>query len=349
MNSPLIHSNSNYSNGYNSDAQILPKMLGKNTSFQVTRDSLSSPYSSPKNALRKDGSPFQSPHLRQDGSPFQSPHLRQDANPYQSPHLRQDVNPYQSPHLRQDVNTYQSPHLRQDVNTYQSPHLRQDVNTYQSPHLRQEIPPFQPSDDSLPRNKRNSNRDTFYSNNSNNYISQDSMTSRDDEEMPSPTPSYYYQLFKPHQVYRVLFDFKPSLPDEIEVKAGDMIRTEETFEDGWAFGMNMTTGKTGTFPMNCLEDDFGENETKSCVSERSQCSKRSRRTSSLPNNQNIKTLQMMLDSISDDNNIDINHDNNNNDNKTEEDKINKDYRRNEMNHNNENFQKSYYISQGNLK
>jgi len=337
MNSPLIHSSSNFSNGYGSDAQILPKMLGKNTSFQASRDSIPSPYIHPKNALLKNGSPYQSPHLRQDGSPFQSPHLRQEVNPYQSPHLRQDVNPYQSPHLRQDVNPYQSPHLRQDVNSYQSPHLRQEVT------------PFQPNkDDSLPRDNRNSNRDTFYSNNS-NYISQDSMTSRDDE-MPSPTPSYYYQLFKPHQVYRVLFDFKPSLPDEIEVQAGDMIRTEETFEDGWAFGVNMTTGKTGTFPMNCLEDDFGDNETKSCVSERSQCSKRSRRTSSLPNNQNIKTLQMMLDSISDDNNINIKDDNNNNnDKKTEEDKTNntKEYKNNEFNHNNENFQKSYYISQAN--
>lgn len=176
------------------------------------------------------------------------------------------------------------------------------------------------SPDSLPRDPRDIQiRDPFYGNN----VSQDSINSRDDE-MPSPTPSYYYQLFKPHQVYRVLYDFKPSLPDEIEVQAGDVIRTEETFEDGWAFGVNMTSGKKGTFPMNCLEDDFTENENKSCISERSQRSQRSRRTSSLPNNQNIHALQMMLDNISDDN-----------------------IKADDSNDNSQNFQKAYYISQAN--
>jgi len=176
------------------------------------------------------------------------------------------------------------------------------------------------SPESLPRDPRDIQiRDSYYNNN----VSQDSINSRDDE-MPSPTPSYYYQLFKPHQVYRVLYDFKPSLPDEIEVQAGDVIRTEETFEDGWAYGINMTSGKKGTFPMNCLEDDFTENENKSCISERSQRSQRSRRTSSLPNNQNIHALQMMLDNISDDN-----------------------IKADDSNDNSQNFQKAYYISQAN--
>ncbi|OUM70241.1 hypothetical protein PIROE2DRAFT_27740, partial [Piromyces sp. E2] len=81
-------------------------------------------------------------------------------------------------------------------------------------------------------------------------------------------------------VYRVLYDFEPSLPDEMEIQAGDIIRTEETFEDGWAYGINMSTGKKGTFPMNCLEDDFATDaDSRSGVSERSQS--RSCRTSSL--------------------------------------------------------------------
>jgi len=86
MTSPLIHSNSNYSNGYNSDAQILPKLLNKNTSFQLPRDSMSSPYSSPKDPFRQE-SPYQSPRLRQDINPFQSPRLRQDVNSLQSPNI----------------------------------------------------------------------------------------------------------------------------------------------------------------------------------------------------------------------------------------------------------------------
>jgi hypothetical protein len=136
-------------------------------------------------------------------------------------------------------------------------------------------------------------RDTIYSNNS-AYMSHDSQTGAE-EDMSSPSPSYYFKLFKPQQVYRVLYDFEPSLQDEMEIQAGDIIRTEETFEDGWAYGINMSTGKKGTFPMNCLEDDFAtDGDSRSAVSERSQS--RSRRTSSLPNNQNAQAIQMMLNS-----------------------------------------------------
>jgi len=134
-------------------------------------------------------------------------------------------------------------------------------------------------------------RDTIYSNNS-AYLSD---TNGGEEDMASPSPSYYFQVFKPHQVYRVLYDFQPSLPDEIEIQAGDIIRTEETFEDGWAYGINMTSGKKGTFPMNCLEDDYAtDNDEKSVISERSQSQSRSRRTSSLQNSQNAQAIQMML-------------------------------------------------------
>jgi len=126
--------------------------------------------------------------------------------------------------------------------------------------------------------------------NRNTIYSSESVNSPQDDEMSSPSPSYYFQAFKPHQVYRVLYDFQPSLPDEMELQPGDIIRTEETFEDGWAFGINMSTGKQGTFPMNCLEDDnASEGDTKSVISERSH----SRRTSSL-NPQNAQIIQMML-------------------------------------------------------
>ncbi|ORX45146.1 hypothetical protein BCR36DRAFT_414610 [Piromyces finnis] len=154
-------------------------------------------------------------------------------------------------------------------------------------------------------------RDTIYSNNS-AYISHDSIAPEDD--MSSPSPSYYFQVFKPHQVYRVLYDFEPSLADEMAIQAGDIVRTEETFEDGWAYGINMSTGKKGTFPMNCLEDDFATDaDSRSAVSERSQS--HNRRTSSLPNNQNSQIIQMMLD--------------------------------NNSNNNSQSFQKSYYTSQVN--
>jgi hypothetical protein len=46
----------------------------------------------------------------------------------------------------------------------------------------------------------------------------------------------------------------PKLEDEIELKVGDMVVVKEVFDDGWASGLNLTTEKAGSFPLNCLSD-----------------------------------------------------------------------------------------------
>jgi hypothetical protein len=39
---------------------------------------------------------------------------------------------------------------------------------------------------------------------------------------------------------------------EIDVGVGDEVQVTQKFDDGWALGVNVTTGKQGTFPMACL-------------------------------------------------------------------------------------------------
>lgn len=49
-----------------------------------------------------------------------------------------------------------------------------------------------------------------------------------------------------------LTDFTAELDDELSFVYGDGILVEKEFDDGWARGVNLQTGKTGMFPMTCV-------------------------------------------------------------------------------------------------
>ncbi|KAI9336233.1 hypothetical protein DFJ73DRAFT_798741 [Zopfochytrium polystomum] len=61
----------------------------------------------------------------------------------------------------------------------------------------------------------------------------------------NPTPDH-------PERYKVTFGYTPSLPDEMELKVGQIIEVAESFDDGWGKGRNLNTGVTGIFPMACL-------------------------------------------------------------------------------------------------
>ncbi|KAI8622358.1 hypothetical protein BC830DRAFT_1089611 [Chytriomyces sp. MP71] len=50
----------------------------------------------------------------------------------------------------------------------------------------------------------------------------------------------------------VRYEFQPERPDEILLRVGDEVIVNQEFDDGWALGVNMTTGKEGNFPLDCL-------------------------------------------------------------------------------------------------
>jgi len=51
---------------------------------------------------------------------------------------------------------------------------------------------------------------------------------------------------------KAIYPFNKSLEDELELEANDLIDITEKFDDGWAKGINLKTGKDGFFPLNCL-------------------------------------------------------------------------------------------------
>ncbi|KAJ1547294.1 hypothetical protein HK405_006227 [Cladochytrium tenue] len=59
----------------------------------------------------------------------------------------------------------------------------------------------------------------------------------------------------PRRVRRVKFDYEPQRPDEMTLAPGDDVIVSVSYDDGWATGENLTTGRIGTFPLTNLNGD----------------------------------------------------------------------------------------------
>lgn len=59
--------------------------------------------------------------------------------------------------------------------------------------------------------------------------------------------------FTDKKSYKVQQPHTPANDDELELAAGQTVKVLEQFEDGWAFGLNVTSDETGVFPLVCLE------------------------------------------------------------------------------------------------
>ncbi|KAK3190518.1 hypothetical protein K4F52_003539 [Lecanicillium sp. MT-2017a] len=53
-------------------------------------------------------------------------------------------------------------------------------------------------------------------------------------------------------VHRVQLDFKPTLDDEMELKAGDLVRLLHEYDDGWALCIRLDRSQQGVVPRTCL-------------------------------------------------------------------------------------------------
>ncbi|KAJ1549348.1 hypothetical protein HK405_004984 [Cladochytrium tenue] len=54
---------------------------------------------------------------------------------------------------------------------------------------------------------------------------------------------------------RVMFAYEPQHPDEMTLAPGDDVIVWVRYEDGWATGENLTTGRIGMFPLTWLDGD----------------------------------------------------------------------------------------------
>jgi cbb3-type cytochrome oxidase subunit 3 len=53
-------------------------------------------------------------------------------------------------------------------------------------------------------------------------------------------------------VHRVQLDFKPSMDDELELKAGQLVRMLHEYDDGWALCIRLDRSQQGVAPRTCL-------------------------------------------------------------------------------------------------
>ncbi|KAJ3081863.1 Sorbin and SH3 domain-containing protein 2 [Rhizoclosmatium hyalinum] len=59
----------------------------------------------------------------------------------------------------------------------------------------------------------------------------------------------------PKDTFDVVFDFVPMQNDEIPLRKGQRVKVQKEYDDGWAYGVNVSTSATGLFPLDCLQRD----------------------------------------------------------------------------------------------
>ncbi|KAI8915844.1 hypothetical protein EDD86DRAFT_197005 [Gorgonomyces haynaldii] len=57
----------------------------------------------------------------------------------------------------------------------------------------------------------------------------------------------------PQRKVQVFEDYEAGMDDEMTVKVGDVVIVNEEYDDGWAFGVNISSGREGVFPMAVCE------------------------------------------------------------------------------------------------
>ncbi|KAJ3279347.1 hypothetical protein HK104_001541 [Borealophlyctis nickersoniae] len=55
--------------------------------------------------------------------------------------------------------------------------------------------------------------------------------------------------------YVVQHAYEPAAQDELKLQVGDSVKLDLLFNDGWAKGINETTGQTGLLPVACLKQE----------------------------------------------------------------------------------------------
>lgn len=71
--------------------------------------------------------------------------------------------------------------------------------------------------------------------------------------LPSPISLQDDHHLQPQQdLYSVVHAYPPQMEDELALSIGDTILLAYPFDDGWALGVNTTTGLKGAFPMICV-------------------------------------------------------------------------------------------------
>ncbi|KAJ3252157.1 hypothetical protein HK103_001810 [Boothiomyces macroporosus] len=60
----------------------------------------------------------------------------------------------------------------------------------------------------------------------------------------------------PKEILQVLYEYIPTMDDELCLSIGDFVEIEVKYDDGWARGLNRTTKKVGVFPLGACDRPF---------------------------------------------------------------------------------------------
>ncbi|KAI9492296.1 hypothetical protein BDB00DRAFT_440962 [Zychaea mexicana] len=66
-------------------------------------------------------------------------------------------------------------------------------------------------------------------------------------QLPSPNPVEMAELF-----CEAVHSYPPQVQDELDIREGDIVYLIFQLDDGWGYGLNVSTSQTGVFPLVCV-------------------------------------------------------------------------------------------------
>jgi len=89
-------------------------------------------------------------------------------------------------------------------------------------------------------------------NKSSNISKRQSVINKENLANLTPNEKVYNTKELDPKYCKAIYPFQKSMEDELELEANDLVDITKKFDDGWATGVNLRSGKEGFFPLNCL-------------------------------------------------------------------------------------------------
>jgi len=104
---------------------------------------------------------------------------------------------------------------------------------------------------SLEENERTDSLTPFTSD-KNNIKKRQSVINKENLANLKPSEKVYNTKELDPKYCKAIYPFQKSMDDELELEANDLVDVTKKYDDGWATGINLKSGKEGFFPLNCL-------------------------------------------------------------------------------------------------
>jgi len=116
---------------------------------------------------------------------------------------------------------------------------------------------------SLEENKRTDSH-TPVTNNNSDIKKKHSVINKENLVNSKPSEKVFNTKELNPKYCKAIYPFQKSLDDELDLEVNDLVDITNKYDDGWASGINLRSGKAGFFPLNCLVEFYVTDKFADC-------------------------------------------------------------------------------------